>query len=248
MVSGGVCFECDGGIVPSICHSGCRRGSEGRRATPVRHPDLLPGMSKVQTDHRGFLDRLNIRRLPPSALSSYLAFGDTFAFLPSPFLSSRLSTRFPPQRFFCRIRSLQVPFRINAVMKKLTCISVIHACSHCYNPSIASISLTSLPILCSLFTFYSSLITAVPLALAIGLFGRGISYDLNFDLVSALKSAAGGGLAGAAAMVVQVLTLMPMRTIMNYQYRYGGGLKSAAVTLYEDGGFKRYYAGLTAAL
>lgn len=75
------------------------------------------------------------------------------------------------------------------------------------------------------FTFYSSLITAVPLALAIGLFGRGISYDLNFDLVSALKSAAGGGLAGAAAMVVQVLTLMPMRTIMNYQYRYGGGLK-----------------------
>ncbi|OXC67858.1 hypothetical protein AYX13_03539 [Cryptococcus neoformans] len=98
------------------------------------------------------------------------------------------------------------------------------------------------------FTFYSSLITAVPLALAIGLFGRGISYDLNFDLVSALKSAAGGGLAGAAAMVVQVLTLMPMRTIMNYQYRYGGGLKSAAVTLYEDGGFKRYYAGLTAAL
>lgn len=97
-------------------------------------------------------------------------------------------------------------------------------------------------------TFYSSLITAIPLALAIGLFGRGVSYDLNFDLVSALKSAAGGGLAGAAAMVVQVLTLMPMRTIMNYQYRYGGGLKSAAVTLYEDGGYKRYYAGLAAAL
>ncbi|KIR41182.1 mitochondrial carrier protein [Cryptococcus deuterogattii 99/473] len=97
-------------------------------------------------------------------------------------------------------------------------------------------------------TFYSSLITAIPLALAIGLFGRGVSYDLNFDLVSALKSAAGGGLAGAAAMVVQVLTLMPMRTIMNYQYRYGGGLKSAVVTLYEDGGYKRYYAGLAAAL
>ncbi|AAW45194.2 hypothetical protein CNH03310 [Cryptococcus deneoformans JEC21] len=97
-------------------------------------------------------------------------------------------------------------------------------------------------------TFYSSLITAVPLALAIGLFGRGISYDLDFDLVSALKSAAGGGLAGAAAMVIQVLTLMPMRTIMNYQYRYGGGLKSAAVTLYEDGGYRRYYAGLAAAL
>lgn len=49
-------------------------------------------------------------------------------------------------------------------------------------------------------------------------------------------------------MVVQVLTLMPMRTIMNYQYRFGGGLKNAAKTLWRDGGFKRYYAGLGAAL
>jgi hypothetical protein len=86
------------------------------------------------------------------------------------------------------------------------------------------------------------------IALAIAQAGRGVSYDVNFDLVRALKSAGGGGIAGAAAMVVQVLTLMPMRTIMNYQYRYGGGFKNAIKTLWNDGGFKRYYAGLAAAL
>ncbi|WVQ85124.1 hypothetical protein IAT38_007289 [Cryptococcus sp. DSM 104549] len=97
-------------------------------------------------------------------------------------------------------------------------------------------------------TFYVSLLTALPLAVALAIAGRGISYDVDFDLAHALKSAAGGGVAGAAAMVVQVLTLMPMRTIMNYQYRYGGGIKSATLTLWEDGGFPRYYAGLAAAL
>jgi hypothetical protein len=75
-----------------------------------------------------------------------------------------------------------------------------------------------------------------------------VSYNVDFDLMKALKSAGGGGIAGAAAMIVQVLTLMPMRTIMNYQYRYGGGIKNATNTLWRDGGFKRYYAGLAAAL
>ncbi|WVF66676.1 hypothetical protein IAT40_001417 [Kwoniella sp. CBS 6097] len=97
-------------------------------------------------------------------------------------------------------------------------------------------------------TFYTVLITAFPLAIAIAVAGRGVSTQLDFDLLAALKSAGGGGLAGAAAMVVQVLALMPLRTIMNYQYRYGGGLKNATKTLWEDGGFKRYYAGLAAAL
>ena len=97
-------------------------------------------------------------------------------------------------------------------------------------------------------TFYTSLITALPLALAIAWAGRGVRYETDFDLARALKSAAGGGLAGAAAMVVQVLTLMPLRTVMNYQYRYGGSLKGSVKTLYREGGFKRYYAGLAAAL
>jgi hypothetical protein len=41
---------------------------------------------------------------------------------------------------------------------------------------------------------------------------------------------------------------MPLRTIMNYQYRFGGGVGNATRTLWNDGGFKRYYAGLGAAL
>lgn len=49
-------------------------------------------------------------------------------------------------------------------------------------------------------------------------------------------------------MVLQVLTLMPIRTIMNYQYRYGTTTSQAARTLYADGGYLRYYQGLTAAL
>lgn len=97
-------------------------------------------------------------------------------------------------------------------------------------------------------TFLTSLILALPISLGIAITGRGVSYDTDFDLVEALKKAGGGGLAGAAAMVVQVLTLMPLRTIMNYQYRYGGTIKGATKTLYEDGGFRRYYAGLAAAL
>ncbi|KAG2144425.1 mitochondrial carrier [Suillus bovinus] len=72
--------------------------------------------------------------------------------------------------------------------------------------------------------------------------------DVNFDLGKALMSALGGGLSGAAAMVLQVLTLMPLRTIMNYQYRYGTTMTQATKILYADGGWVRYYQGLTAAL
>ncbi|KAL5092352.1 hypothetical protein Trisim1_001608 [Trichoderma cf. simile WF8] len=72
--------------------------------------------------------------------------------------------------------------------------------------------------------------------------------DVNFDLEKALKKALGGGLSGAAAMVLQVLLLMPLRTIMNYQYRFGTSFTSATQILYADGGFGRYYSGLGAAL
>jgi hypothetical protein len=78
--------------------------------------------------------------------------------------------------------------------------------------------------------------------------GRGVSRSVDFDLAEALKKAGGGGLAGAIAMILQVLSLMPLRTIMNYQYRYGGSLKESVRNLYHDGGLPRYYAGLGAAL
>lgn len=99
-----------------------------------------------------------------------------------------------------------------------------------------------------LSVFYTSIITSISVAIAIAVSGRGVNYENNFDLVRALKAAGGGGVAGAAAMVLQVLTLMPLRTIMNYQYRYGGSIKHATSTLWEDGGFRRYYAGHGAAL
>ncbi|KAF4632395.1 hypothetical protein G7Y89_g5741 [Cudoniella acicularis] len=72
--------------------------------------------------------------------------------------------------------------------------------------------------------------------------------DVEFDLKGALKRALGGGLSGAAAMVLQVLLLMPLRTIMNYQYRFGTSFSAATQTLYQDGGFWRYYQGIGAAL
>ncbi|KAI6153359.1 mitochondrial carrier domain-containing protein [Pisolithus tinctorius] len=72
--------------------------------------------------------------------------------------------------------------------------------------------------------------------------------DVEFDLGTALKKALGGGLSGAAAMVLQVLTLMPLRTVMNYQYRYGTTTTEAIKILNADGGFSRFYQGLTAAL
>jgi len=63
-----------------------------------------------------------------------------------------------------------------------------------------------------------------------------------------LKDAAGGGLPGAAAMVVQVTTLMWLRTTVNYQYRYGTTTKVALKTLYKDGGIRRFYRGYFPAL
>ncbi|PMB67987.1 hypothetical protein BM221_006163 [Beauveria bassiana] len=72
--------------------------------------------------------------------------------------------------------------------------------------------------------------------------------DVDFDFKKALKKALGGGLSGAAAMVLQVLLLMPLRTIMNYQYRYGTSFSTASATLYTSGGLGRYYDGIGAAL
>eukprot|EP00698_Gefionella_okellyi_P012029 TRINITY_DN3215_c0_g2_i1.p1 TRINITY_DN3215_c0_g2~~TRINITY_DN3215_c0_g2_i1.p1 ORF type:complete len:291 (+),score=63.09 TRINITY_DN3215_c0_g2_i1:1034-1906(+) len=57
-----------------------------------------------------------------------------------------------------------------------------------------------------------------------------------------------GGVTGATAMSIQVLTLMWMRTTVNYQYRYGTTTTTAFKTLYRDGGVLRFYRGLLPAL
>jgi len=65
---------------------------------------------------------------------------------------------------------------------------------------------------------------------------------------NALIRAAGGGLAGAMAMGIQVFSLMWLRTTMNYQYRYGTTTTVALKTLYKEGGIPRFYRGLLPAL
>lgn len=42
--------------------------------------------------------------------------------------------------------------------------------------------------------------------------------------------------------------IQPLRTIMNYQYRFGTSFPTASRTLYQDGGYGRYYQGIGAAL
>ena len=63
--------------------------------------------------------------------------------------------------------------------------------------------------------------------------------ELDVVLKAALVRAAEGGIAGAAAMSINVCTLMWMRTTINYQYRYGTDMKTAFRTLYADGGIPR---------
>ncbi|MBT6120025.1 hypothetical protein HOH45_01005 [bacterium] len=59
----------------------------------------------------------------------------------------------------------------------------------------------------------------------------------------------GSGAAGAAAGVVQVSTLMWLRTLMNYQQKHGNnGLMVDAKKLYAEGGISRFYRGLPFAL
>ncbi|CAK7274739.1 hypothetical protein SEPCBS119000_006327 [Sporothrix epigloea] len=88
-------------------------------------------------------------------------------------------------------------------------------------------------------------------ALVLGLFVKGwvdAGGDVQFDLGDALKKALGSGVSGAVAMVLQVLLLMPLRTIMNYQYRFGHSFTGATQILYRQRGLGRFYDGLGAAL
>ena len=55
-------------------------------------------------------------------------------------------------------------------------------------------------------------------------------------------------IAGMAAMGIQVLSLMWLRTTVNYQYRHGSSMTTAFKTLYKDGGVVRFYRGLAPAL
>lgn len=75
-----------------------------------------------------------------------------------------------------------------------------------------------------------------------------VQEPLSVVLKRSAKSAFGGGISGAAAMAIQVASLMWMRTIMNYQYRYGTTTTEAMKTLYKQGGIPRLYRGMIPAL
>jgi Mitochondrial carrier protein len=66
---------------------------------------------------------------------------------------------------------------------------------------------------------------------------------LNQIFVRAGRRGLGGGVPGAIAGVVQVVTLMWLRTIMSYQSRYGGTFLQALRTLLNEGGVARLYKG-----
>merc|ERR1712203_885270 len=63
-----------------------------------------------------------------------------------------------------------------------------------------------------------------------------------------MGKALSGGLAGMGAQAINVLALMWMRTIMNYQYRYGGTLGEVTKKLWAEGGVPRFYLGLAPGL
>ncbi|PNH09797.1 hypothetical protein TSOC_003555 [Tetrabaena socialis] len=65
---------------------------------------------------------------------------------------------------------------------------------------------------------------------------------------TASKKALSGGVPGMVAMGIQVLSLMWLRTTINYQYRYGTTTLQALQTLWAQGGIPRFYQGLAPAL
>eukprot|EP01012_Entosiphon_sulcatum_P032569 TRINITY_DN41403_c0_g1_i1.p1 TRINITY_DN41403_c0_g1~~TRINITY_DN41403_c0_g1_i1.p1 ORF type:complete len:314 (-),score=50.37 TRINITY_DN41403_c0_g1_i1:70-966(-) len=75
-----------------------------------------------------------------------------------------------------------------------------------------------------------------------------VPHTIDEVLRKAMNSAARGGLTGAMGMAVQVVSLMWLRTTMNYQYRHGGSMFSVMRILYAEGGVSRFYWGLLPAL
>jgi hypothetical protein len=67
-------------------------------------------------------------------------------------------------------------------------------------------------------------------------------------LKKAGKIGMGGGVPGFIAGVIQVISLMWLRTVMNYQCRYGASFPQALRILYSEGGIPRFYRGLSFAL
>lgn len=72
--------------------------------------------------------------------------------------------------------------------------------------------------------------------------------DLATVWQKAASSAFKGGFAGLVAGVLQVFSFMWLRTAMNFQYFNGGNLSSALSSLWQEGGLRRLYQGVSLAL
>ena len=59
----------------------------------------------------------------------------------------------------------------------------------------------------------------------------------------ALAKAFRGGIPGAVSAVVQIILLMWLRTVTNYQYKHGGTMDGTIKKLYAEGGVMRFYQG-----
>jgi len=70
----------------------------------------------------------------------------------------------------------------------------------------------------------------------------------NSIIKKSFNKAIGGGITGASAMGCQVLSLMWLRTTMNYQYRYGTKTLETIKKLYKEGGVRRFYRGFSPAI
>jgi hypothetical protein len=77
---------------------------------------------------------------------------------------------------------------------------------------------------------------------------RKTTLSLSQVLYRAGQRGLGGGIPGAIAGAIQVLALMWLRTVINYQCRYGTTFAQAMRTLLNDGGIARLYCGLGFAL
>ncbi len=77
---------------------------------------------------------------------------------------------------------------------------------------------------------------------------KNVSESKKNLLVRAAVKGLGGGLPGAVAGFIQVLTLMWIRTVVNYQYRYALSFRQAFAALNAEGGITRFYRGLGFAL
>lgn len=63
-------------------------------------------------------------------------------------------------------------------------------------------------------------------------------------VVTAFGNAVRSGSAGFVAGTLQVVAFMWLRTVMNYQYKFGGSTREVLSKLYREGGVARLYRGL----